>query len=154
LSIGICRIVQLDSVPDWQKQYFDNYERGEIPSYFTFEQASSKTHFQLVQSVVPDYEFVFFKIAEQRNFVPRKGSVGPPRTVPGQLHQRSVSSMYHLNWYFTALRISVIAYAETLIAASESHSQVCASGHCRIQACCYANLATAMLTFTKSGPHP
>jgi hypothetical protein len=56
-----------------------------IPSYLTFEQASSKTHFQPVQSSFLHYELVFYSIAKEGNFRPGKASFDLQEPFSGKL---------------------------------------------------------------------
>jgi hypothetical protein len=60
----------------WYEQYFHNYECGEFPSYLTCEQASSKAHFQPVQSSFLHYDLLFYSIEKELNFARRKASRG------------------------------------------------------------------------------
>jgi hypothetical protein len=84
---------ELGYVVDWHKQYFHNYEGGGVPSYLTFEQASSKTNFQPVQSSFLHYELVFYGIAKEGNCRPRKASCGLQEPFPAGFIEKAMSSM-------------------------------------------------------------
>jgi hypothetical protein len=96
--------VELDYVIDWHKQYSHNYEWGELPSYLTSEQASSKTHFQRVRSSFLHYDLVFYSIEKELNFVRRKASCGLQESFRlHPRHPRPISSVYEVRSCTTKL---------------------------------------------------
>jgi hypothetical protein len=83
----------------------------EFPSYLSFEQASSKTHFQPVQSSFRHYELVSYSIAKEGNVRPRKARFWLQGPFSGKL-------------VFYRIRNNVISHAGELISASKSHFRV------------------------------